>query len=458
MKTREADRRSYGIPLTVMPGMHRPARTVARAARSVTPEPVRGPFGKDRVKELSRRPASHPKPGATVGYVIDRFPSGSHCFVLHEILALERRGVDVHVFSLGMPEGRLDDIASALARLRSPVLYFLADPQAGGAASERMMFVPGCPAPDPAGSGTTSEAARWLARHVSARRIDHLHAHGAAEATDVAREAGRMTRRGYSFTAHARDLHAGDASAMREKVLEAKFAVALSEFDHGVLIGICGRGAADKLHRIPMSVDPQDYKFARRDHLRNAILTVGPLVEQSGFVDLIQAMGILRGRGLVAQTTIVGEGEFEAPLRAAIDRHGLTGHVDIIATVSRYELAALIQTHTLMVLPWTAGHRDRDVLSNLVLDGMAAGLPVLSTDGPPIREFIDDGLNGRIFEAHDPVGLAGALDTFLGSARLRERIASNARTTVESVFAARENVAHLANLFSGTIAGQPFSA
>ena len=207
-----------------------------------------------------------------------------------------------------------------------------------------------------------------------------------------------------------------------------------------------------------MSVDPQDYEFARRGHLRNAILTVGPLVEQSGFVDLIEAMRILRGRGLAAQATIVGEGEFEAPLRACIDRHGLTGHVDIIATVSRCELAALIQTHTVMVLPWTADHRDRDVLSNLVLDGMAAGLPVLSTDGPSIREFIDDGLNGRVFEAGDPVGLAGALETFLGSARLRERIASNARTTVERVFAARENVAHLANLFSGTMAGQPFSA
>jgi glycosyltransferase involved in cell wall biosynthesis len=403
-------------------------------------------------------PVSHDNRRATVAYVIDRFPRGSHSFVLHEILALERRGVDVHVFSLGMPDGRHDDIAAALSRLQSPVGYFLADTEGSGAGSERTMFVPDYLAPDPTGSGMTSRAAHWLARHVNAQRIEHLHAHGAAVATDVVREASRMTGRGYSFTAHARDLHEGDAPSVREKVLEAQFAVALSEFDYGRLFGICGRGAASKLHRIPMSVDPQDYEFAGRGHLRNAILTVGPLVEKSGFVDLIEAMRILRGRGLVARATIVGEGEFEAPLRARIDRHGLTAHVDIVTTASRREIDALIQTHTVMVLPWTTDHGDRDVLSNLVLEGMAAGLPVLSTDGPSIRELIDDGLNGRVFNSRDPLGLAGALETFFASPRLRESMASNARTTVERVFASRQNVAHLANLFSGIVAGKSFSA
>ena len=111
-----------------------------------------------------------------------------------------------------------------------------------------------------------------------------------------------------------------------------------------------------------------------------------------------------------------------------------------------------------MVLPWTADHGDRDVLSNLVLDAMAAGLPVLSTDGPSVRELIDDGLNGRVFNARDPLGLAGALETFFGSPALRESMASNARQTVERVFAARRNVSQLATLFAGAIAGKSFNA
>lgn len=445
MKSHHAEPRPQAFPRAAPPVMPRIARTVARGAQQL------------RAAPRDYEPVVHPA-GAVVAYVIDRFPRGSHGFVLHEILALEARGVDVHVFSLGMPDGCHDDTAVALARLRSPVGYFLADTEASGGLPGQTMFVPDYYAPHPVGSGMTLRAAHWIARHVTARGIEHLHAHGAEAAADVVREASRLTGRGYSFTAHARDLHDASAPSVREKVIEAEFAVALSEFDYGRLVSICGRGAADKLHRIPMSVDAEDYEFFGRGHLRNAILTVGPLVEQSGFVDLVEAMRIMRSRGVVARATILGDGEFGAALRARIDRLGLTRQVAIVASASRGELAALMQTHTVMVLPWTADHGDRDVHSNLVLDAMAAGLPVLSTDGPSIRELIEDGLNGRVFSACDPFGLAGALETFFGSSPLRERMASNARVTVERVFAARRNVSRLATLFAGAVAGKSFNA
>ena len=411
--------------------MHRIAPTVTRATRQ------------SRATRRDHQLVVHPA-RASVAYVIDRFPGGSHSFVLHEIRALESQGVDVHVFSLGTADGRLDDTAVALARLKSPVAYFRADTEAGGGG-------------DPAGSGITSRAAHWIARHVTASRIGHLHAHGAMVATDVVREVGRLTGRGYSFTAHACDLHDDVAPSMREKVLEAKFAVALGDFDFGRLFGMCGRAFADKLHRIPMSIDTENHEFFGGAHLRNAILTVGPLVEQSRFVDLVEAMRLLHDRGVVARATIIGDGEFGAALRRRIDRLGLTRHVTIVASASRRELAALIQTHTLMVLPWAADHGDRDELSSLILESMAAGLPVLCSDGPSVRELIDDGLNGRVFDACDPLGLAGAIETFFGSARLREHIAATARITVERVFAAQRNVSQLATLFAGAIAGTSFN-
>jgi glycosyltransferase involved in cell wall biosynthesis len=304
----------------------------------------------------------------------------------------------------------------------------------------------------------TARSAQWLARQVSLRRIEHLHAHGAGTPADVVREASRLTGRPYSFTAYASDLQDRIGSSVREKFLEAQFAVALSDHDYNRLVGICGRGATDKLHRIPMSVDPLDYEFTGRAHLRHAILTVGPLVEESGFVDLIEAMRLLRDRGVSARATIVGEGEFEPALRARIARYGLGGQIEIRSQTSARELAAMIQTHTVMVLPWAADHGDRDALANLVLDAMAAGLPVLATDGPSIRELIDDGLNGRVLNAQDPLGLAGALETYFSSCRLRESVASNARTTVERAFGVTRNVAHLANLFSGTVAETFFNA
>src|SRR6185436_13495369 len=66
-------------------------------------------------------------PVRRIGYVLDRFPRASHDFVLQEILELQSRGIEVHIFSLGLPDGRIDDTTAALARLRGPVSYFLAE-------------------------------------------------------------------------------------------------------------------------------------------------------------------------------------------------------------------------------------------------------------------------------------------------------------------------------------------
>src|SRR6266850_5439783 len=75
-------------------------------------------------RSAPQRVLPHIRPAVKIGYVIDQFPRGSHGFLLQEILELESRGIDVHIFSLRLPEGRVDDTACALARLRGPVRYF----------------------------------------------------------------------------------------------------------------------------------------------------------------------------------------------------------------------------------------------------------------------------------------------------------------------------------------------
>ena len=462
------------------PGMPRPARrgippTMQRAARTVThvvrqPPPqlarqprilrhivdTRGAVPLGAAVPLGLR--ANGRSVVSVGCVMDRFPRGSHDFVLQEILELESRGVEVHVFSLGMPDGRLDDTAFALARLRGSVCYFLADTEAGYGVPSGTTGGPDWTASESTGSGMTSSAAQWIARQVAARRIEHLHAHGATVATEVVRQAGRLTGLGYSFTAHADDLHDGAAPSLREKVLEAEFAVALSDFDHGRLIRNSGREAAGKVHCIPMGVNPEECRFSDAEsHDSDSVLAVGPLVEKSGFTDLIEAIAILRDFGRVARLTIVGEGGFEKTLRDRIDRCELAGNVQLIGSVSRRELAMLMRTHTVMVLPWAADDGDRDVLANLVLEAMAGGLLVLSTDVPSIRELIDDGLSGRVIGPRDPLGLAGALETLFVSPELRKSMTWRARTKVELMFTARQNASHLARLFVEAVARKPMA-
>jgi colanic acid/amylovoran biosynthesis glycosyltransferase len=396
---------------------------------SVTPGPA------------SKGPVSNLRRAMRIGYVMDRFPRGSHGFVLQEILELESRGIAVEIFSLGRPDGRLDDIASALSRLRGPVHYYLGN----------TLDV----ANDTGWTGLddnlsdTAGAAQWVANLVASRGIEHLHAHGATLPADVTREAGDLAGLGYSFTAHANGLYEeANQLSLREKTEAARFAVAMRTVDHGRLLQICGNAVADKLYRIPMGINPDESRFADAEcHDSDSVLAVGPLVENSGFTDLIDAFAMLRDRGRIARLTIVGEGPCEHELRAHIERLRLSTRVHLLGGVSRTELFTLMRVHTALAVPWVADDHERDVLANLVLEAMAVGLPVLATDLPGIRELIDDGMSGRVIRPHDPRWLAGALETLFDSREVREGLAHQARNAVEREFAASRNVSHLARLF-----------
>jgi glycosyltransferase involved in cell wall biosynthesis len=112
----------------------------------------------------------------------------------------------------------------------------------------------------------------------------------------------------------------------------------------------------------------------------------------------------------------------------------------------------LMQAHTALVLPWVADDCDREELANVVLEAMAVGLVVLSTDVPGVRELIDDGMSGRVISPRDPLWLAGALETLFDSPELRGRMAARARSRVARMFSANRNVSQLGRLFVRTVA------
>jgi len=280
--------------------------------------------------------------------------------------------------------------------------------------------------------------------------IDHLHAHTATAPIDVAREAARLTSVGYSFTARGDGLDA-DAPSFRQKIADATFVVTPTDFERGRLLRLCGSEMARKLHRVPMSIDPKAYRFSEPEcHNSNSVLAIGPLVPGSGLTDLLDATALLRSRGRVVPLTIVGEGELEETLRATIERDGLD-YVHLVSGVSSGQLAMLMRMHTAVVVPWSGDNGGHDALAHVVLEAMAVGAVVLSTDLPGIRELIDDGLTGRVIAPGDPVGLAGALETLFEYPELRERMATRARAKIEKRFTAARNVSHLAGLFMDAV-------
>ena len=400
-----------------------------------------------------------------VGYVLNRFPRLSQTFVLNEILELQRQGVEVEVFSLLRPPPELRH--PDLDGLAGPVTYLPGLDQAAGLLLGQGLddrprpvgaMLGGAPADplfaglDAAAAARLQIAAATLAILVSTRGIDHLHAHFGTDQTTVALLAARLAGVGFSWTAHARDLFLtfGGAAADREmrriKIREARFVVAVSEYNRELLAGLAPECAPD-IHCIRNGIDlaairPEGSGAARE------ILAVGRLVEKKGFADLVDACGLLAAEGADFRCRIVGEGPLEPALRARIRARGLEGRVELAGPMPQPGVFAAMREAGMVVLPCVIdGKGDRDGLPTVLLEAMAHGLPAVSCPVTGVPEIVEDGVTGLLARSGDPAALAGAIGRLIGDPDRAAAMGRAGRHRAERHFDLSRNVGRLAGLF-----------
>lgn len=148
------------------------------------------------------------------------------------------------------------------------------------------------------------------------------------------------------------------------------------------------------------------------------ILSAGRLTRQKDHETLLRAFVLVRQR-IPARLLILGEGEERTNLEALIGRLGIRGDVQLqgfvlnpFAYMARARLFALSSR-------WEG-------FGNVLVEAMACGAPVVSTDCPSgPAEILQGGSLGRLAAVGDPRSLADAMLHTLGSppapAALRER-------------------------------------
>lgn len=130
------------------------------------------------------------------------------------------------------------------------------------------------------------------------------------------------------------------------------------------------------------------------------LLAAGRLVPAKGFDTLIDACAILAASGLRFQAAIHGDGPLRDDLQARIDAAGLRGcvglqgHGDLAPAMARADLFVLSSR--------------REGFGNVVVEAMAAGLPVLATRCPGPEALIAADA-GWLVPREDPRALATAI-------------------------------------------------
>lgn len=395
-------------------------------------------------------------PARRVGYVLKRFPRISETFVAAELLELRRQGEDVTVFALSRPDepfthrflDQLDVRVVYLPHrpLREPVRVARALAAAG-----RRPFRWG----RAAAAAQPPSMRRWrrllqatvLARELRLAGIDHVHAHFASTAAQLAHLAQRMGGPGYSVTAHAKDIYHEDVRADRlaQTLDAAVFVATVSEANVSHLRSVLDPATTVELVR--NSVDAERIRAGRTRRPDPAtVLAVARMVEKKGLDDLVRACGALTSSGTPVRLDLVGDGPLRAALEALAARCGVD--VRFLGALDHDDVLDCYASATVFALPCVVARTgDRDGLPTAVLEAMASSLPVVATDVNGLAEAVLDGVTGFVVPQRDHLALADAIARVVADPALADRLGRAGHRLVVEQFSLGASAARLRRLF-----------
>lgn len=402
-----------------------------------------------------------PNQQPTVGYILSAWPRLSETFILNEVVALERLGGRLRIFSIKNPKD--EPVHAKVAQVGAPVTYLSIGSHRKAVWQTNLRFL--CRRPVRY-FRTLFQAmcyrrrayvrrffqAGYLAEILSREPVAHLHAHFANDPTLVAMFTHRLTGIPYSFTAHAKDIYVKTPpEVLRAEARQAQAVVTCTEYNRKYLVDQVGLTSNGKVHCIYHGIDLSQFKFERpRDSQTGApiILSVARLVEKKGLYDLLGAADILRRRGLSFQVEIIGDGPLRRALETRVMQLGLHDRVRLLGALPHESVCSAYQRASIFALPCiVAADGDRDGIPNVLPEAMACGVPVVATPISGIPELIETELHGLLVPQNSPVQLAEALDRLLTQPELCGRLARAARHKVENCFSVERGSSRLLALF-----------
>ena len=395
-----------------------------------------------------------------VAYVLKRYPRFSETFVVNEILAHERAGTRIDIFALGpVQETHFQD---GISQVRAPVTRLNHKQHKPEAVWEKMKegfsVLPYFAENLAKSECNIHELTQSIeiALEIKKRGIQHLHAHFGTQATTVARQAAIFAGISYTFTAHAKDIYYQyeESTHLGEKMHDAFSTITVSDYNVNYLKSEYGVDA-NKVIRIYNGMDLKKFPFTEFTSRERHILAVGRLVPKKGFSVLLDALALMKQEGIAMHCTLVGDGILREELSAQIETLNIGDIVTMVGPMPQPNIIKMMKTANMVIAPCVISEDgDRDGLPTVLLESMALGTPVISTQVAGIPELVKNGETGLCVAERDPQVLAKAMKCLLDDHSLCKTFSKNARLLIESEFEEDRNAKTQRNLFRAAVAAQ----
>ena len=392
---------------------------------------------------------------APFAYLFERFPSFGQTFCYREVAELYRQGITPPIFSIRNPKDEPpQDWDTRIVRR----VHYLPEEkellEEVQRASKKRRLSPAVNAALDEWGRRTDFLRLYQAVYVGLRLqdlgIDHVHAHFAGMAARTAFWIAKFFPITFSFTAHANDIFAPrNFEIGLEKLIQtARLIITETDYSEKFLRERFPEHA-DRIHRIYNGLNLAEFGHANFSSDPPLIVAIGRLIPKKGFANLIRACGLLVEHRISFRCEIFGEGPLENQLRAQIEDLGLQERVQLLGAKPQHYLREHLARANVFVMPSVAeAEGGMDNLPTVIMEAMAAGLPVVSTRIGGIPEMVVENETGFLVQPEDAVALVGAIEKVTNDRSLGQRLGQAGYERAQKLFSIEKNARDLCALLN----------
>lgn len=347
-----------------------------------------------------------------IAYVVNAFPKTSEAFIAEEMAELLRRGTQLRILSLRLPEEEPRHDIVSRAGLLQHVSY-------------------------------DASEFRLLLRSF---QPDLVHAHFATKPTAAGREIAAELGVPFTFTAHRYDIYDRPPKDFADRAGAAGAVITVSEANARYISQRFGVPSS-KLRIIPCGVDTERFRPGRRATPPH-IVCVARLKPFKNQALLLEACDRLRRKGLRFHCVLVGDGPSRDDLHTLRSHFQLERIVDFVGAADQTEVRGWWQRAALAVLP-----SDSEGAPVCLMEAAACGVPAVATDVGGVGEIVEDGSTGVLLPPGDADALAEALEDLLRDEPKAARLGEAARRRAVERFSVTRQVDALLGLWQDLPSG-----
>jgi colanic acid/amylovoran biosynthesis glycosyltransferase len=174
------------------------------------------------------------------------------------------------------------------------------------------------------------------------------------------------------------------------------------------------------------------------------ITTTGSLIWRKGYEYALQAIRELKDKGINVQFNILGDGPERQRVLYTIDDLDLNDVVELHGGISPQDVRRFLHHSDAFLLSSLS-----EGISNSVLEAMACGVPVVTTNCGGMSEAVSDGVEGFVVPTRDADSIARALTSLWEHPEIRLRMGLAGRQRIERFFSLSRQVEDFNSLWKG---------